>query len=88
MGTVVISFGAFKPPAHPVDGDGVSSRTSVNLKHFEAAISQRKFHGISLQCSVNYCLEMMGFKATGRRFTTPFHVKINYIKLFQSIQPL
>ena len=87
-GALVISFGALKPPAHPVYGGEVISRKVRKPSHFEAAICQRKFHGIPLQCSVNYCLEVIGLKATGRPFITTIYLKINYIKLFQPIQPL
>ena len=87
-GALVISFGAFKPPAHSVYGGEVISRKVRKPSHFEAAICQRKFHGIPLQCSVNYCLEVIGLKATVRPFITTPYVKINYTKLFQPIQPL
>jgi hypothetical protein len=87
-GALFISFGALKSPAHPVNGGEVSSRNVGKSSHFEAAICQRKFHGIPRQCSVNYCLEVIRLKTTGRSFIKPLYVKIHYIKLFQSIQPL
>jgi hypothetical protein len=75
METLVISFGAFKPQSHPVDGDAVSSRNVGKLSQFYVAACQRKFHGIPLQCSVNYCLDVIRFKGTGRPSITPLYVK-------------
>ena len=43
-----ISFGATKPPAHPEDGDGVSSRNVGKPSHLDAAVCRRKFRYIRL----------------------------------------
>jgi len=48
VGHLVISFGATKPPAHPEDGDGVSSRIVGKPSHSDAAVCQRKFNWILL----------------------------------------
>jgi hypothetical protein len=40
----VISFGSAKPPAHPEDGDGVSSRNVGKPSHLYVAVCPRKFH--------------------------------------------
>ena len=39
----VISFGSTKPPAHPDEGDGVTSR-NVRKPHLDAAVCPRIFH--------------------------------------------
>ena len=85
MGKLVTRFGAFKPQAHLYMGTKFSKRRETFT--FWSGC-QRKFHGIPLQCSVNYCFEMIGLKATGLLFITPLYVKINCIKPFQTIQLL
>jgi len=39
----VIGFGATEPPAHPEDGDRVSSQNG-RPSHLDAAVCPRKFH--------------------------------------------
>ena len=38
--------GLVEPPAHPADGDGVSSRNVGKSLHLDAAVCWRKFHCI------------------------------------------
>jgi hypothetical protein len=40
----VISFRATKPPVHPEDCDGISSRKVGKILHFNAAVCPRKIH--------------------------------------------
>jgi len=39
-----ISFGSTKPPAHPEDGDGVSSQNVRKPSYIDVAVGLRKFH--------------------------------------------
>ena len=49
-GRLVISFGATKSPAHPVDGEGISCPNVVKFSQPDVAACLRKFHcGISEQ---------------------------------------
>jgi len=44
VGHLVISFGSTIPPAHPEDGDGVSSQNIRKPSHLDVTVCQRKFH--------------------------------------------
>jgi len=39
----LMNFGAIKPPAHPGNGDGVSSRNFGKPSHNDVAVCARKF---------------------------------------------
>jgi hypothetical protein len=57
-------FYATKPPAHPEDGDGNSSRNVVKPSHLDAAVCLRKVHLLTIRYTI-YSLKAIGLTPRG-----------------------
>ena len=57
-------FGATKPPAHPEDGDGNSSRNVVKPSNLDAVVCLRKVHWITVGYTI-YSLSAIGLTPGG-----------------------